>query len=57
MRSDLLHALRSLRRTPGFAAAAILILAFGIGVNTAVFSVTKTVLLAPLSEVQLCSAP
>jgi putative ABC transport system permease protein len=47
MNSDLLSALRSLRRAPGYAAAAILTLAFGIGASTAVFSVTRAVLLAP----------
>jgi predicted permease len=45
---DARYALRVLRRTPGFTAAAILTLAVAIGVNTAVFSVADTFLLKPL---------
>lgn len=39
---------RSLRHRPGFALVAILTLAFGIGANTAVFTLAETLLLRPL---------
>lgn len=45
---DMVFALRQLRRSPGFAVATIITLAFGIGATTAIFTLVDGILLRPL---------
>lgn len=48
LRQDLRYTLRTLRRAPGFTATVLLIVALGVGANTAAFTVTDLVLVRPL---------
>ena len=48
LRKDLVYAGRSLRRSPGFSAVAVLSLGLGVGVNTAMFSLVDALLFRPI---------
>ena len=48
LRQDLRYTARTLRRSPGFAATVLVVVALGVGANTAAFTVTDFVLVRPL---------
>jgi predicted permease len=48
LRQDLRYMLRAIRQAPGFAITAVLVVALGVGANTAAFSVADFVLIRPL---------
>jgi putative ABC transport system permease protein len=49
MKEDIRQALRTLRKQPGFAVVVVLTLAFGIGVNTSIFTMISAFFLQPLA--------
>ena len=48
LRQDARSAVRSLRRTPGYVLTAVLVVALGVGANTAIFSLADLVFIRPL---------
>ncbi|HJR58044.1 MAG TPA: ABC transporter permease [Vicinamibacterales bacterium] len=52
LRQDVTYALRGMRRNIGFVAVAVITLALGTGVNTAIFSIVHAVMLKPLPYAQ-----
>ncbi len=56
LRQDVVYAARTLRRSPGFLAYAVMTLGLGIGANTAIFSLIDAVMLRPMPTVRDPSA-
>ena len=52
LKQDVIFSLRLLRKSPGFAIAAVLTLAMGIGANAVVFGVMDALVLHPLKVPQ-----
>jgi predicted permease len=56
LRQDVVYAARTLRRSPGFLACAVMTLGLGIGANTAIFSLIDALMLRPMPAVRDPSA-